>query len=73
MKQIYSDAIRCGTRRSVLRQTDADDFGDPAFWLAMLAESLLQAGQNNDEMAEALRNQAFDQAPATGEIEWSAL
>ena len=68
MKQIYSDAIRCeGVRAEVFAgKRTPMIFGDPEPWLAMLAESLLQAGQNNDEMAEALRNQAFDQAPATG-------
>jgi type VI secretion system protein ImpE len=39
-------------------------FGQPDEWLAMLIESLLQAGQGNQAMSDDLAARAFDAAPA---------
>lgn len=67
MKQIYSDAIGCEAVRAGVfaGQRTPLIFGEPEPWLAMLVESLLQAGQSNDAMAEDLRQRAFEQAPAS--------
>jgi type VI secretion system protein ImpE len=40
-------------------------FGQPDEWLALLIESLLQAGQGSMEMWHQLADRAFDGAPAT--------
>lgn len=67
MKQVYGEAIRCeGVRAEVFagRRTPMV-FGQPDEWLALLIESLLRRGSGDDAMAEALRQRAFDAAPAT--------
>ncbi len=68
MKQVYGDAIRCeGLRASVFAgQRTPMVFGQPDEWLALLIESLLQSGRGDDPAAAlALRQRAFDSAPAT--------
>ena len=67
MKQLYSDAIGCeGVRAGVFAgQRTPLIFGEPEPWLAMLVESLLQAGRNDETMAEDLRSRAFEQAPTS--------
>ncbi|WP_423459005.1 type VI secretion system accessory protein TagJ [Ottowia sp. VDI28] len=77
MKQVYGDAIRCeGLRIDVFagRRTPMV-FGQPDEWLALLIESLLQSGQGNDPgAAQALRQRAFDSAPATsGQLDGQAF
>ncbi|CAM5790900.1 type VI secretion system accessory protein TagJ [Ottowia pentelensis] len=66
MKQVYGDAVRCEALR-------ADVFagcrtplilGEPPAWLASLAESLRLAAAGERVQAEALRQRAFDAAPA---------
>lgn len=48
-------------------------FGEPEPWLALLIEALLRAGRGEHAEAAALREQAFEQAPATaGEAETAA-
>ena len=39
--------------------------GQPDAWLACLLESMLRAGRGEDAAAESLRQQAFDDAPAS--------
>ena len=77
MKQVYGDAIRCeGLRSDVFagRRTPMV-FGQPDEWLALLIESLLQEGRGGDpQAAQALRQRAFDGAPATkGQIDGQAF
>ena len=67
MKQIYGEAIRCeGLRGEVFAGTRTPMiFGQPDEWLALLIESLLRQGRGESELAENLRQRAFDAAPAT--------
>lgn len=67
MRAMYGDAILCervrqdvfaGIRSPML-------FGEPEAWIALLIESLLRAGQGDAKAAEQLRNDAFEQAPAS--------
>lgn len=77
MRQVYGDAIRCeGLRADVFAgQRTPMVFGQPDEWLALLIESLLQAGRGGDELAvEDLRQRAFDGAPAVaGSIDEQAF
>jgi len=67
MQQVYGDAIRCeGLRRAVFAgERTPMVFGEPDAWLACLLESMLRAGRGEDAAAESLRQQAFDEAPAS--------
>lgn len=67
MVEMYRPAVLCeairadvfaGRRVPVL-------FGEPEPWLALLIESLLRAGKGEAAAAATLRQQAFEQAPAT--------
>ncbi|MGF6349635.1 type VI secretion system accessory protein TagJ [Variovorax sp. W2I14] len=66
MKQVYGDAVRCeGLRAEVFAGTRTPMiFGQPDEWLALLIESLLRQGRGESELAEDLRQRAFDGAPA---------
>jgi type VI secretion system protein ImpE len=66
MKQVYADAIQgealradvfAGKRSPLL-------FGQPDEWIALLIESMMQAGQGKTELAENLRKRAFEGAPS---------
>lgn len=67
MKQVYGEAIRCeALRAQVFTGTRTPMvFGQPDEWLALLIESLLRQGAGEDQLAEDLRQRAFDGAPAT--------
>lgn len=67
MKQVYGEAVRCeGVRAEVFSgKRTPMIFGQPDEWLALLIESLLRAGRGETELAENLRQRAFDAAPAT--------
>ena len=67
MQQVYGDAIRCeGLRRAVFAgERTPMVFGQPDAWLACLLESMLRAGRGEDAAAESLRQQAFEEAPAS--------
>lgn len=67
MDQTYGDAVRCeAIRREVFRGTKSPlIFGEPEQWLALLIESLLQAGAGEPERSRELRARAFEDAPAT--------
>ncbi len=72
MKQVYGDAVRGeGLRAAVFAgQRTPMVFGQPDQWLALLIESLLQRGRGEAEVAERLRQRAFEEAPATaGQID----
>jgi type VI secretion system protein ImpE len=68
MKQVYGEAVRCeGLRAEVFAGTRTPMiFGQPDEWLALLIESLLRQGRGELELAEDLRQRAFDAAPAIG-------
>ena len=72
MRETVGHAIRCELLRAEVfagKRTPMV-FGQPDEWLALLIESLLQAGQGNDAMAQDLAARAFDAAPASaGEID----
>lgn len=66
MKQVYGDAIRCEALRAEVfggRRTPLV-LGTPPPWLALLIESLRLVGTGDAARAEALRQLAFDEAPA---------
>jgi type VI secretion system protein ImpE len=67
MKQVYGDAVRGeGLRAAVFAgQHTPMVFGQPDAWLALLIESLLRRGQGEAQMAEQLRERAFEEAPAS--------
>jgi type VI secretion system protein ImpE len=67
MKQTYGEAIRCELLRAEVfagRKVPLV-FGQPDAWLALLIESLLRAARGETAAAQALRDQAFEQAPET--------
>jgi len=67
MQQMYAEAVKCELLRAeVFRGRKAPMiFGQPDAWLALLIESLLRAGQGETAAAQALHDQAFEQAPET--------
>ena len=67
MKQMYGHAMRCEVLRADVfagKRTPMV-FGQPDEWLALLIESLLRQGTATAQLAEDLRQRAFDAAPAT--------
>jgi type VI secretion system protein ImpE len=64
MKQVYSDAIQCeGLRSEVFAGKRSPMlFGQPDEWVALLIESMLQAGEGNVDLSEDLRARAFEGA-----------
>jgi type VI secretion system protein ImpE len=67
MEQTYSDAVRCEAIRDEVFKGNKSPliFGEPEQWLALLIESLLQAGRGEHERSHDLRSRAFDEAPAS--------
>lgn len=67
MRETVGHAIRCEIQRAKVfaGQRTPMVFGQPDEWLALLIESLLQAGQGKQSMAEDLAQRAFDAAPAS--------
>jgi type VI secretion system protein ImpE len=66
MAQTYREAITCELFRQEVfagRQSPLV-FGDPPAWIALIIEALRLTGQGTPDLAEMLRCQAFDQAPA---------
>lgn len=66
MREMMGHALRCELIRAQVfagKRTPMV-FGHPEPWLAMLIESLLQAGQGNQAMSDDLAARAFDAAPA---------
>jgi len=80
MRETVGHAIRCELMRVQVfagKRTPMV-FGAPDEWLALLIESLLQAGQGDKALSEDLARRAFDAAPALGgsidgtRFEWMA-
>ena len=67
MVQTYREAVRCELLREQVfaGRKSPMVFGEPENWLALLIESLLVAGRGDAKQSEALRTQAFDEAPAS--------
>jgi len=67
MAQTYREAIHCETLRVQVFQGQKVPllFGEPETWIALLIEALLQDGRDEHAAAARLREQAFEQAPAT--------
>ena len=75
MVQTYRETIQCERLREQVfaGQKVPLLFGEPEPWVALLIEALLRDGRGEAEDAQRLRDQAFEQAPATqGEAETSA-
>jgi type VI secretion system protein ImpE len=67
MAQMYREALQCESLRAEVFAGNKSPvvFGQPEPWLALLIESLLVAARGNPNAATSLREQAFDQAPAS--------
>lgn len=67
MREMSGHALRCELIRAAVFEGKRSPmvFGQPDQWLAMLIESLLQAGTGNAALAADLAARAFDAAPAT--------
>ena len=76
MAQTYREAIICEVFREKVFAGDKDAlvFGEPQDWVALLAQSLNAQAAGQADRAAKLREDAFDQAPATpGEMDGSAF
>jgi type VI secretion system protein ImpE len=67
MVQTYREAIRCEVLRKDIFSGHKTPvvFGEPTQWIALLQEALKLNADNRFAEARNLRDQAFDQAPAT--------
>lgn len=67
MVQTYREAIACELQREEVfagRRVPLL-FGEPEPWAAMLVEALLRDGRGEADVAQVLREKAFEQAPAS--------
>ena len=66
MVQTYREALQCERLRAQVFTGEKLPmlFGEPEPWTALLLEALLREGRGEAEAAQALRTQAFEQAPA---------
>jgi type VI secretion system protein ImpE len=67
MREMVGHALRCEIIRAAVFSGKRSPmvFGHPDEWLAVLIESLLQAGQGDEAASHQLAERAFDAAPAT--------
>ena len=67
MREMVGHALRCELMRAQVfaGQRTPMVFGQPDPWLAMLIESLLQAGRGQADLSHDLAARAFEAAPAT--------
>lgn len=67
MVNTYGPALQCETLREAVfaGRTTPHVFGPPAAWVALLAQALQAQAQGHAAQAAALREQAFEQAPAS--------
>ena len=68
MARTYREAIRCETFRAEVFEGKRTPhiLGEPPAWIGLLVESLEKLAHGHVAAAEALRADAFEQAPATG-------
>jgi type VI secretion system protein ImpE len=72
MAKTYGDAVRCEAIRDDVFAGKKSPmiFGQPDQWLALLIESLLEAGRGAHARSQDLRTQAFEEAPSSaGDID----
>lgn len=67
MREMVGHALRCELMRAAVFEGRRSPmiFGQPDAWMALLIESLLQAGQGQQAQAQALADRAFEAAPAS--------
>lgn len=67
MREMYRAAVGCEVLRAEVFQGRRSPmlFGEPEGWVALLIESLIRAGRGEADAAGLLREQAFEEAPAT--------
>ncbi len=67
MVNTYREALHCEVFRAQVFSGERDPllFGTPEPWMALLVEALRLAAQDRVQESQALREQAFEQAPAT--------
>lgn len=67
MVQTYRECIQCEALREQVFQGQKVPmlFGEPEAWIALLIEALLRDGRGDHADASRLREQAFEQAPAS--------
>lgn len=67
MREMVGHALRCELLRAAVFAGKRSPmvFGQPDEWLALLIESMLQAGQGAAELSHQLAERAFDAAPAS--------
>jgi len=70
MAQTYREAIRCEAFRAEVfaGKRTPHVLGEPPAWIGLLVESLEKLAQGHVAAAEALRADAFEQAPANGGV-----
>lgn len=76
MVNTYREALQCEVFRAQVFSGERDPllFGDPQPWLAPLTKALQLAAQGRTQESQTLREQAFEQAPATaGKIDGEAF
>ena len=66
MREMVGHSIRCEKVRAAVfaGRRSPMIFGEPENWLAVLIESLLQAGRGESTLSQRLASEAFDAAPA---------
>jgi type VI secretion system protein ImpE len=72
MVQAYRDPLRCESQRTdaFAGRSAPTVFGEPEQWMALQMEALKQSANGHYAQARQLRDEAFEQAPATsGEID----
>jgi type VI secretion system protein ImpE len=76
MVQTYREALNCEAFRNEVfagRQTPLV-FGEPEEWIALVLEALKHTAEGHHQQAQALREKAFEEAPATsGEVDGKAF
>jgi len=67
MVQTYRETLQCERLRDEVFKGQKVPllFGEPESWIALLIEALLRDGRGEHGAADQLRQQAFDEAPAT--------
>lgn len=76
MVQMYREAVRCEALRADIFRGKHSPliFGEPANWLALLAQAVKQSAEGHFAESSKLREMAFEEAPGThGSIDGTAF
>ena len=67
MVQAYREALRCEALRTKVFTGEATPlvFGEPEEWIAGVLQALRLSAEGNHQEAQAMRDKAFEEAPAT--------